>query len=548
MPMGFEMLFAAARPVEDHSELASRRQSAQIGSLLTLATTAAGAWYALATWGAPQRPAVVVLLAIAAAWAVVPLALGADRIVRSARREGFFLAWSAGTVALSGGLVAADGGARSPLALLFLLPIVFGALSYPLRSLVAICAFDLSTYVGVGLGTESASGPHIAFVVTCFSITALLCAWQARDQDRRRAALAEISRADPLTGCLNRRGFEERLEAEFDSARRSGGRFGLVVVDLDDFKDVNDTRGHAAGDDLLRWSVRRLGDVLRPMDSLGRLGGDEFAIAIPGAGPLEAAEVAARVRAALADRVSVSAGVASFPVDAIDRDALHRQADAHLYAVKHGRSSSTRGATFATTLAQAVTLRMTVPGEETSAVPHYAAAIASRLGFSEPDFAMLRLAAILHDIGKVAVPDAILRKRGMLTADEYEQMKSHPGAGAEIVSRMDGLGPAAEWIRHSHEHVDGSGYPSGLAGEEIPLASRVLLVADAYDSMTGNRAYGAPLPPEVALAELQLGTGYHFDAACVDALAGYLADHPDAVRERAFVAKRFVRSSSAITA
>jgi HD-GYP domain-containing protein (c-di-GMP phosphodiesterase class II) len=284
------------------------------------------------------------------------------------------------------------------------------------------------------------------------------------------------------------------------------------------------------------------------MDSLGRLGGDEFAIAVPGAGPAEAAEVAARVHAALAERVSVSAGMASFPADGSDPDALHRRADADLYAVKHGRSSSARGRTFASELAQAVTLRMAVPGEETSAVPHFAAAIASRLGFSDADFAMLRLAAILHDVGKVAVPERILRKPGPLAPDEYAQVKSHPGAGAEIVSRIDGLGLAAEWIGHSHEHLDGSGYPGGLSGEQIPVAARVLLVADAYDAMTGNRAYSAPLPPEVALTELQLGAGRQFDARCVDALAGYLADHPDEVLERAFVAKRFVRASPAIVA
>jgi diguanylate cyclase (GGDEF)-like protein len=546
MPMGFEMQFAAVRPVEDHTELRSRQQSIVIGSWLTLAAAAAGAAFALATWTAPQRAAILVLLGLMAAWALAPLGVGAARIVRSARRETLFLVWSIGMVALIGPVVAADGGVASPLALLFFLPLVFAALSYPLPSVVAIGAVDVLAFVGVGLAAGSASQPHLGFFATCLAITALLCAWEARDHDRQRAALAEVSRADPLTDCLNRRGFEERLEAAIDSARRSGGHVGLVVLDLDEFKAVNDTRGHAAGDDLLRWVVKRAGGALRPMDSLGRLGGDEFALAVPGAGPAEAAEVAARVSAALAERVSVSAGVASFPTDGIDRDALHGRADAHLYAVKHGRTSSTRGATFASELAQAVTLRMAIPGEETSAVPHYAAAIASRLGFSNADFAMLRLAAILHDVGKVAVPDAILRKPGPLAPDEYEQVKSHPGAGAEIVARIDGLGPAAEWIRHSHEHVDGSGYPSGLSGEQIPLAARVMLVADAYDSMTGNRAYSAQLPPEVALAELQLNTRSQFDARCVDALAGYLADHPDEVVERAFVAKRFVRSSPAM--
>jgi HD-GYP domain-containing protein (c-di-GMP phosphodiesterase class II) len=313
------------------------------------------------------------------------------------------------------------------------------------------------------------------------------------------------------------------------------------VLDLDHFKSVNDTRGHAAGDDLLRWVVARANGALRPMDSLGRLGGDEFAVVVPGAGPAEAREVGERMRAALAERVEVSAGVASFPADGADRDALHRHADLDLYAAKQGRTAIARDVTFASTLAHAVALRMAVPGEEASTVSHYAAAIGERLGLPDGEQAMLRLASILHDVGKVSVPEQILRKPGPLSADEYAQVKGHAVAGAEIVSQIDGLAQAAAWIRHSHERVDGTGYPDGLRGADIPLPSRMLLVADAYDSMTSERPYGIPLPPEVALAELQLGAGRQFDARCVAALAAHLADHPAGLGERAFAAKRFER-------
>jgi putative nucleotidyltransferase with HDIG domain len=275
------------------------------------------------------------------------------------------------------------------------------------------------------------------------------------------------------------------------------------------------------------------------MDSLGRLGGDEFAILVPGAGAADARDVADRVRDALAERVSVSAGVASFPADGVDRDSLHRHADADLYAAKNGRAAGTRGPSrdlsFAAALASAVNLRMAVPDEHSSAVSHYAYAIAERLGFSDVELAMLRLAAILHDVGKVSVPARILRKPGPLTGDEFEHVKAHPAAGAEIVAHVDGLSPVAHWIRHSHEHVDGSGYPTGLRGEAIPLASRVLLVADAFDAMTSTRPYGTPLPPEVALEELRLGAGRQFDARCVDALAEHLADHPAELRLRRFM-------------
>lgn len=519
-------MFPALRtPVEDHSELRSRVRSIEVGSRLTLAAGAAALAYSAATWSLPNRMTMVVLLAVVAGWALAPVLAGADRIVRSASREPLFLVWSIGSVALIGALVAADGGADSPLALLFVLPLAFAALSYPLPSVVAIGAVDVLTFVGAGLTASDPSQPRLAFFAACLAITALLCAWAAVDHDRQQHALALVSRADPLTGCLNRRGYEERFEAEIDSATRSGGSLGLVVLDLDHFKAVNDTRGHAAGDDLLRWSVERAGAALRPMDSLGRLGGDEFAILVPAAGPADARDVGERVRAALAERVSVSVGVASFPADGIDRETLHRHADADLYAAKERRAGG-RDLNFASALASAVNLRMAVPDEQLSTVPHFALVIADRLGFSDADRAMLRLAATLHDVGKISVPDRILRKPGPLTTEEFEHVKGHPAAGAEIVAHIDGLSPLAEWILHSHEHVDGSGYPRGLVGDAIPLASRVLLVADSFDAMTSVRPYGMLLPPDVAIAELRHGAGGQCDARCVEALAEYLAEQP----------------------
>jgi diguanylate cyclase (GGDEF)-like protein len=188
--------------------------------------------------------------------------------------------------------------------------------------------------VAAGTATQA----YLAFHATCLAITAVMCAWAARNNDRRQEALERISRADPLTGCLNRRGFEERLHSELDASRRSDRALGLVVLDLDDFKAVNDTRGHAAGDELLRWTAERATALLRPMDSLGRMGGDEFALVIPGADTEQAREVAGRLAQALAERVSISTGVASFPAHGDDSDDLFRCADEDLYAVKRCRA------------------------------------------------------------------------------------------------------------------------------------------------------------------------------------------------------------------
>src|SRR3954454_2042794 len=283
----------------DHSQLRSRAQSVEVGTRLMLAAALAGGAYAAATWGEPNRGLVTALIGAMAVWTLAPLALGPERVAHSPRRELLFLGWSLGTVALIAALAAADGGATSPFALLFFLPLAFAALSYPLPSVVAIGTVDVLAFVAVGALTGHASQPRLAFFPSSLAITALLCAWEALDHARQRSALALVSRADPLTGCLNRRRFEERLEAEIDSSPRSGGALGLVVLDLDHFKSVNDTRGHAAGDELLRWTVEPAGDTLRPMDSLGRIGGDEFAVLLPGAGMTETREVAQRVREAL---------------------------------------------------------------------------------------------------------------------------------------------------------------------------------------------------------------------------------------------------------
>jgi diguanylate cyclase (GGDEF)-like protein/putative nucleotidyltransferase with HDIG domain len=520
------MTGSALPQIEDAAAVASRVQSIAIGVRLSVAGAVAGIAYALATWSQPHRATIVLLFVTHTAWALSTLAFGHERIVRNRRRELLLLGWSIGTILMIGALVAVDGGARSPLALLFFLPIAYAALSYPLPSVVAIAVADLIAFVVAGAFFGSVSQPYLGFFATSLAMTALLCAWVARDQDRRREALARISRADPLTGCLNRRGFKERLAAELDSGMRTDRRVGLVLLDLDDFKAVNDTRGHAAGDELLLWTVERAQSVLRPMDSLGRIGGDEFAIIVPGAGAAAAREVANRVRDALGERVSVSCGVASFPANGSDSDSLQRHADTDLYAEKHGRkpAPTSRELTWAAAFARAADFRMAVPDEHSSAVAHYAAAVAQRLGWSGAELALLRMAAMLHDVGKISVPDHVLTKPGPLTLHEYEQITLHPVAGAEIVEQIDGLAPIVDWIRHSHEHVDGSGYPDGLRGDEIPLASRILLVADAFDAMTSTRPYGGALPIEIALEELHGCAGRQFDGCCVRELESYLAD------------------------
>jgi diguanylate cyclase (GGDEF)-like protein len=514
-------------PIADLSEIRFRVATISVGVKLTLVVVGAGLVYAFDTWSKPDRAAIAILFGALAVGALVIWRLPADRIVRSRFGEALFLVWSAFSVGIIGALVAVDGGAASPLAPLLFLPLVFAALSYPLPSVVAIGALTELCFVGVGVVSNSADPVRLAFFTACLSFTAVLCAWQAHVHDRRREELANMSRADSLTGCLNRRGFNERVMANLDEGLRVGRPLAIVMVDLDDFKQVNDTQGHAAGDELLCWTVERMRTSVRPMDSVGRLGGDEFAILLPGTGHSAGVKVAERVRAALAPRVPASMGIASFPTHGMELDELLTHADAQLYVAKHGGAPELapgrRELSWAAALAQAVDMRLGAPDDEHSGrVAFHAAAIGQRLGWSGPDLALLRMAAMLHDVGKVSIPDRVLRKPGALTTEEYEEIKQHPVMGADLIARVEGLEPVVPWIRHSHEHFDGSGYPDGLSGEAIPQASRILLVADAFDAITSDRPYRKARPVEDAVAELRRCEGGDFDPACVAALAAHL--------------------------
>jgi len=507
--------------MQDVSEIRLRTASIEIGFWLTVVVCLSSFGYVLLTWDQPNRGLITVIFVVALIAAFAIKALPADAIVHSRFREAFFITWSALDIALIGLVTGLDGGVTSPFAELWFLTLIFAGISYPFASMLAASVLNMLVFGVVAAVAGNPPVDYVWFMLASLAFACGMCAWQAHKHDVQREHLARVSRSDPLTGCLNRRGFEERFAAELSDSARHGHPFGLILLDLDQFKLVNDSNGHAAGDDLLCWVVESATSVLRPIDAFGRLGGDEFAIVAPGAGERDGIALADRVRQALAPRISVTTGLACFPADGADRDELYQHADSELYASKHGAVSRTapgqRELSWAAALAQAVDARMAVPEEHSSSVAGYAAVIARELGWSGSELALLRMAAMLHDVGKVSVPDRILQKPGPLTAEEYEEIKRHPVAGAEIVQRVEGLEPIVPWVRHSHEHFDGSGYPDGLSGETIPPASRILLVADAYDAMTSHRAYRRAMSPEDAQAELRKNAGTQFDPACVEA-------------------------------
>jgi diguanylate cyclase (GGDEF)-like protein len=365
-----------------------------------------------------------------------------------------------------------------------------------------------------------------------------------------------LALTDPLTGLGNHRSFHERLQRELTAAESEGAPLALCLVDFDELKTINDRFGHPVGDLVLEQVASRL----RQGGEAFRLGGDEFAVLLPGQDERQAAGVARSIVERVAalhiegvGSVTVSAGVATYPTHGTGRDELIRCADSALYwAKKDGKNRvhayaaesvlrsnveqlgerPDRGARYraAESLAKAVDARDAYSGSHSQRVGDYSARIARRLGADESAVELTRLAGKVHDLGKLAIPEEILRKPDALSEADRAVLERHPQVGSQMLESL-GVEPVAEWVLHHHERWDGTGYPQRLAGDQIPLAARILFVADAYDAMTSERVYRERLTQAEALAELERCAGTQFDPAVVKALTEELLTTlaPDAV-------------------
>jgi diguanylate cyclase (GGDEF)-like protein len=336
----------------------------------------------------------------------------------------------------------------------------------------------------------------------------------------------EEATTDALTGLGNRR----LLERDLKRAERrvaDGEQMLMVLFDLNGFKQYNDSFGHPAGDALLV----RLGENLRrTMDSRGsayRMGGDEFCILAP-LGSEGADRITATAAAALHEEgdsfaISCSYGAVVLPTDADDADAAVRLADQRMYAHKSGgRTSASRQSK--DVLLQALQERNPDLGSHLDDVGRLAHATAIKLGLSEDDAEQVRTTGELHDVGKVAIPDAILNKPGPLDDDEWEYVRRHSEIGERIVAAAPALGAVAPLVRSTHERWDGTGYPDRLRDHEIPLGARIVAVCDAYDAMVTDRPYQRAMEPAHALQELRRCAGTQFDPDIVDAFGLMLLD------------------------
>ena len=346
----------------------------------------------------------------------------------------------------------------------------------------------------------------------------------------RRAAESEQRFArqalqDQLTGLSNRRKLLADLE-EF-LAEPEEREAMLLLFDLDGFKAYNDTFGHPAGDALLTRLAQRLDRTMQGRGHAYRMGGDEFCVlTLPGS--IRSADLPDEAVASLEEhgdgfRITASHGSVLLPTEAGSAPEALGKADQRMYARKNSRRHSAQDQ-ITQALVTAVHERSTTLWAHMGAVAELCDAVAAKLGLPDSELTSLRQAASLHDIGKLAIPDAILNKPGPLLPDEWEFIRAHTLIGERIVGAAPALRSAAKLIRSSHERHDGRGYPDQLAGADIPLSARIVAVCDAYDVMTSARPYSDELTEEAALAELFRCAGTQFDPVVVEAFCAVHAE------------------------
>jgi diguanylate cyclase (GGDEF)-like protein len=430
----------------------------------------------------------------------------------------------------------------------FLFPTLFTAWFLPSRVAAAQLAVVGVLYAAELAWRDPGYSPVASWVATVGTLAAfaVLIALMRARMGAAISELTDAARRDPLTGLLNRRGFEEAFDVEIERARRTEQSLSVIVGDLDRFKEVNDSYGHPAGDEALRRVGQALRDSKRSWDAAARVGGEEFAILAPDTDEHGAYVLAERIRQRIETAflsapgpLTASFGIVSYPVHGQTAETLLQAGDQALYAAKQlGRNRSVissaevpgilargaRGHEEATveldtllSLAEALDVRDSGSATHCRRVGRYSELIARELGLPPDSVERVRIAGVLHDVGRVGVPDDLLAKRGPLSAEEWHWVRSHPEIGARMLdtTEFDDIGT---WIRAHHERPDGRGYPAGAKGPDLPLEAYILGAADAYEAMTAARPYRDTLDAQAASDELRRGAGSQFDERVVDAL------------------------------
>lgn len=366
-----------------------------------------------------------------------------------------------------------------------------------------------------------------------------------------RKKAEEKANIDGLTDLYNHRYFQDRLASEIERADRYERSLTIIMFDLDNFKNFNDTWGHQEGDRLLKWFSDLCSRCVRNIDILCRYGGEEFVVILPESDTTEALAVAERIRSATEKQslavmgknkgVTVSVGIACYPAHGDTRHALILNADAALYHAKqHGKNlcfvyQEECHRSYRATPAH---VKVLLANDDMAAIEALGAIVDARdnhfkghsfavmqssvilgeqLRLSAEEIGNLRAAALLHDLGKIGTPESILEKPGPLKDDEWKQVENHAELGSLILNRVQEMGCSiTAGVKHHHERFDGKGYPNGLAGKNIPLFARIIAIADAYDAMTSARSYRPALTLEEATEEIKQCAGSQFDPELVE--------------------------------
>ncbi len=389
----------------------------------------------------------------------------------------------------------------------------------------------------------------------------------------RVGATWQLATVDPLTAIPNRQAVLGRVDEELARAARYARPLSVVMLDLDHFKRLNDTFGHTAGDQALREVARRLAENIRSVDVVGRFGGEEFLLVLPETDADAAASLAEKLRLVVArtpirlpdgqeSTVTVSAGVAGGTGPRLHADALVRDADAALYSAKalgrdsvyvfceaedeatvhrspirpEARSAAIDVGRAAMAAAQDALLaslegRPDWAGKPSTLIAEASIAMARAIDLPEGELDRIHTASLLHDLGKLAIPDEILASPADLRPAEWRVVTEHPKIGHVVLEQAGALRDAAMIVLHHHEWYDGRGYPHGLAGRDIPIGARIVSICDAYEAMTGGRPYRAAISHEAAIEELRRMAGIQFDPELVEVFAEQFANGVPATSE-----------------
>ena len=383
---------------------------------------------------------------------------------------------------------------------------------------VALVVLVLAQLVSVGFAVVS---------LAAAALIALISRGANGLKETRRvvAHAAHEAQTDSLTTLGNRPKLMRDLDRELRVASVGSPRL-LVLFNLEAFKRYNDTYGHPAGDVLLARLGSKLERAVKPYGHAYRIGGDEFCVLVT-TGVSSARTIIALAASALCEQgesvaIKASHGTVMLPHEARDASLALRVAEQRMHAQKEdGRSSSTRQAR--DMLLQVLHEREPALGNHLKSVANLAMGVGTRLSLIAEELDEVVRAAELHAVGKIAIPEEILQKPGPLTQEEWALVRRHPLVGERILSVVPALLPVARIVRASHERWDGSGYPDGIAGEEIPFGARIVAVCDAFDAIISSRPYSAARSVEEALQELRACAGTQFDPAAVEALCEEVA-------------------------